>query len=111
MNKVNSFRKKTSEPLGWLGKGKKARLKGSAVVKVQMPLLPNFEQGGHWLLYDEQKIYEAMIPHDEMLSIVLDSFRDKKTHKTSGRIKAYWQCSFNGKGRMTFHKEVKDKEW
>lgn len=101
----------TAPTLRWIGKGKKARLKGEAVVKVQMPLHPNWEQGGEWLLYDEQDIYRATIPHDEMLSIVLDSFRDKKTHKTTGRKKAYWLCSFDGKGRITFQKEVKDKKW
>ncbi len=98
------------EPLRWVGKGKKARLKGEAVVKVQIPLFPNWEQGGDWLLYSEQSIYEAIIPHDEMLSIVLDSFRNKKTHKTNGRRKAYWLCSFE-KGHITFQKEVRDKKW
>lgn len=96
--------------LRWKGKGRNKHLMGRAIVKVQAPIYPNWEQGGEWLICDENKIYVGDIPHDEMLSIVLDNFRDPKNHRFNGKLKTYWQASF-ADGRITFEHQVKDQSW
>lgn len=102
--------KDEADTLRWKGKGRNKHLVGQAVVKVQVPVHPNWEQGGEWLIYDEIGVYQASIPHDEMPSIILDNFRNKKTYRFNGKLKVYWQASFNG-GRITYEHQVKDRPW